>query len=115
MTECISLVVLSISPETSLGKRAISAEKSIEAADERMKMSNISTQTYSKELININPSVIAISTTSRMDISFLKSIRSMTNPMTGAKSTAGSIAIVAVMAMVISSAPKETIMEKMAT
>ena len=56
-----------------------------------------------------------ISTTSNMDISLLKSIRSMTKPMMGARMTAGNIAMVAVIAMVISSAPKETIIEKIAT
>jgi hypothetical protein len=108
-------VFLSISPETSLGKSAISAENNIEAALERINMSIISTQTYSKEFMKINPSVIDISTTNRILISFLKSILSMMSPMIGAKTTAGSIAIVAVSAMVISSAPKETIIEKIAT
>jgi len=115
MTECISLVFFSISPETSLGKSAISAEKSMEAEEERIKISIINTHTYSKELINMNPIVIEISTSKSTPISFLNSIRSMTSPMTGASTTAGSIAIVAVSAMVISSAPNETIMEKIAT
>ena len=39
----------------------------------------------------------------------------MTSPIMGASMTAGSIAMVAVSAMVISSAPKDTIMEKIAT
>ena len=50
-----------------------------------------------------------------MPISFLNSILSMIIPMIGAKTTAGNIAIVAVSAMVISSTPKETIIENMAT
>jgi hypothetical protein len=113
--ECISLVFLSISPETSLGKSVISAEKSIEAAAERKKMSIINTHKYSRESININPKVITISTSKSMNISFLKGMRSMTLPMRGARTTAGSIAIAAVKAMVSSSAPKATIIEKIAT
>lgn len=115
MMECISFVFLSISPETSFGKSVISAEKSIEAAPERKKMSIISIHTYSSESININPSVILISTSKSVNINFLKSTRSMTMPMTGAKTTAGNIAIAAVKEMVTASAPKETSIENSAT
>lgn len=115
MIECISLVFLSISPETSLGKSAISAEKSIEAAEERIKISIINTHTYSNESTNIKPKVILSSTMSKTPINFLNAIVSMISPIIGAKITAGSIAIVAVKAIVISSAPKETIIEKIAT
>jgi hypothetical protein len=108
-------VFLSISPETSFGKSVISAEKSIDAALDRINISIIRIQTYSNELIKINPSVMDISTKSSMPINFLNSILSIIRPMRGAKTTAGNIAMVAVTAIVISSAPKETIMEKMAT
>jgi hypothetical protein len=104
-----------MSPETSFGKRDISAEKSIEAAEERMKISIISIHAYSKELIKINPRVIDISISKRIPISFLKSIRSTMSPISGASITAGSMAIAAVKAMVISSALKETSIENIAT
>ena len=65
--------------------------------------------------MKMKPMVARISVTSRTSISLLKSMRSMTMPMSGASMTAGSIAMAAVRAMVTSSAPKETSMEKMAT
>jgi hypothetical protein len=98
-----------------LGKSDISAENSMEAADDRIKISNISTQTNSKVFMKINPIVIDISMSNRTDISFLNSIRSIRSPIRGANITAGSIDIAAVNAMVISSAPKATIIEKIAT
>ena len=115
MMECISFVFLSIFPCTSLGKSAISAEKSIDAALERKKMSIISTQTYAKESINIKPIVILNSRSRRTNMSFLKSTRSMIIPMMGANTTAGNIAIAAVNEMVTASAPKETSIENKAT
>jgi hypothetical protein len=65
--------------------------------------------------MKINPNVIHISTTKSISIRVLKCIRSMTIPITGASTTAGNMAIAAVRAMVISSAPYETIIEKIAT
>jgi hypothetical protein len=99
------LAFLSILPSTILGKRAISAEKSMEAAEERRKISIMRTHIYSNELIKINPSVIVISISRSISISFLNSIRSMIIPIKGARITAGSIAMAAVKAIVISSAP----------
>ncbi len=115
MIECISLVFLSISPFRIFGKRDISAEKSTEAAAERIKISTISIHTYSRESMKTKESVINISIRSSDIIKGLKEIRSMRIPISGARITAGNIDIAAVKAMVTASALKATSMEKIAT
>jgi len=108
-------VFLSISPSIILGKSDISAEKSIELAAERINISSSKIQIREIELISVKLVVIAISMIKRVVISLLKGIRSITIPMIGASTTAGSIAVAAVIAMRTASALNYTSIEKIAT